>query len=1234
MKSYILSVCSFIILLKAVVLIVPAVAGEEPVVYEDLKPAVTEDWRADSNQVEDITPLPEKPKTKHTTISHGVKGKNGNNTSAQIKARSVVPKKKKVYKDMSWNTLPERSDKISTRTTKELTPKEKKTKPAAFDFSKGRTEDTKKHTATPEERNTAASKAGKKDVAGEQKATRGTKKADAKTGASVPGSGNSTVPPASTNESPADVAEAAGGGTQTEKETEEKPTIKVRRRPLGPISGDVRIKYQTANASGNEIGFLSSNGLLFFNDKLQQSTKLRIDKKFDNGLKVNGVFTDIPYQDQYFHVNVSSKNGYAKLGDVQAEFRGGPMTGFKKQIRGLDINYDFGSVEVAAMASKEKSTTSRENFHGNNIRGPYVLRANSILNNSETVYLNGSPLSRGAYNMDYFLGQITFNFIVDPTDLIEITYESVQQVSIRTGDLNGISVKADPGWNNVTLGVAYLEEGTARTAETTTYEIVEEFSGETFATDTTVYLKHDYVKVYSESVLLLAGSTQQYLSRDTDYTIDYFTGSVSFSNMAASATSEVRISYSYYNRDYLQRIDGEELYGYGEAEYILSREWVYPGPEVVYLYVNENMHRELKAGEDYEINPANNSIVFLDDDVTPNDNTNQYVVISYEIVPEPESASGDSKRRLFDMTGGIRIGPHRINAEFAETTSDITLKTVQVLEERVATVGEDSGRVFPLQFDAIPNTEAVYFNDTVLADSRQRAGVDYILEYDPSFEKYVLRFVDDVPVGTTIIASYKYIPLITTGVEKSGAAGRVTGDFLLPFGTLTTEYMKKSAYFSPLTSFNDLEHDRLAMDFKMSPKRNLFFNLKYRSQTYLADMHTGVEFDDNTLTTAVEYRFKPGARAALLFENNTYSDNRPVSLTNIEKKKIRTEIKYPFGKKNKVVTEFYFENRNQDDATDRTSDRDVTKAGLAVNYSPNRNFRLKLATDNSRAAFVAPPGVDPLLGNFSTRTLSNVLGLTYIPVPLWTITANLDTQSTRDSRNLSNNSSIRKISAAATSKQIGIVEGISLSFNRTDRPNPIHGDTSTEAENLSVKVAVAKDWTVTPWLSRTKAGVEQKSRSESRTVGARAGYRSRAKRGWSGTAMLSANNGKTSTLGSTTDNTWSNSTSDQTRTELTTKYVPGERLEWRNAFTFTRSGSSTSRNSYSSNVDYKYSTSTRISLLLNMEETTYTRTKYQLRSDTRLDDHFSLGLSFKKENQSGANDYSGTLFNMALDIKF
>ncbi|HOX29014.1 MAG TPA: hypothetical protein PLQ76_07675, partial [bacterium] len=486
------------------------------------------------------------------------------------------------------------------------------------------------------------------------------------------------------------------------------------RKPAEPgkirITGNLELGYQTASASGYEIGFLSQNGLLYFNDDFQQKTRLMVDGLFQNGLSVSGLFVENPFQDKQFNLNLSGPHGHANMGDVDAAFKAGQMTGFQKTIRGLDFAYNTGKLTFTGLLSRQKSETTHETFRGQNIRGPYVLRATSILRDSEVVTINGRQVPKNEYVLDYFLGQITFNSNIDPTSVVDITYESVLLVSINTGSLNGFSVNTDPKNRRYDIGAAYLEEGTSRATRETLFETSTDIDGLSAASGTAHNLGHIKLVKESEIVSRISGLQSELLSRDRDYTIDYPAGLISFLR-TFSASDTIRVSFSYYNQNYLQWVSREELRGTARSSYILQKEKVYSGSEVVELYINDTYVRRLTRDVDYTISEANNSIDFLDSGVRPESTQARYVLISYEIVPANVPGSRDVKRKVTDFTARVTLGPATLRAEVSSTDSDITLKTVQILEERVATVGAaTTDGVFPLQFEAIRGTEEVFFN--------------------------------------------------------------------------------------------------------------------------------------------------------------------------------------------------------------------------------------------------------------------------------------------------------------------------------------------------------------------------------------------------------------------------------------------------------------------------------------------------------------------------------------------
>ena len=1002
------------------------------------------------------------------------------------------------------------------------------------------------------------------------------------------------------------------------------------------ITGTTEIKLQNASATGDKYSFLSQNGLLYFNDKLQQKTRLNVKGTLKSGLNVDGSFVDVPYQDQNFYVNVSAKNGYAKLGDVASEFHAGQMAAFQKSLRGLDFRYNFGKINVGGLISRQKSDTERETFYGQNIRGPYVLKSSSILENSETVYVNGRPISKAEYTVDYFLGQLTFTSNMDPTDLIEVTYESKLLVSQKTGSMNGLSVWSDPKNKKYDAGFAYLEESAAQTARDVIFETMVTYDGPEVAAGTAYALGEAKLKKQSEIVSFTDDSGTTLLARDTDYEIDYPLGYITFLR-SFTASDTVRVVFSYYNQSYLQYIENEELSGSGLDSYKLQRESIYGGTEVVSLYINYVYQRRLVSGTDYLVNEANNSIDFLNPNARPESAEGRTVEVSYEIVPANQTEGTGSKRTLADLTGRVTVGPAVVRAEYSETKSDISLKTVQVLEERVATVGAASGSEFELKYNSVRNTEEIYFNDTVSPNSRQVQGTDYVIEYDAALDKTYLKFKKTIPVGTTILANYKYTPELASGTDRKGQAGRLTADVRIPRGTLQAEYMRKSYFYAPHTQYNDLETDRTGLQLRLSPLKRLMFGANYLQQKHGADFTSPVTYTTTNWNAQSEYNFGGGRRAAYSFKHVTRTDNLSAHDVNQTQTTHALEGRYPIGKGDVLVFDLHGETTDKTDSTKQTSDYGILKGGFGVAYTPSKSLNLKLSTNSNRVKSTAPESIgEP--GDFTVKTLSNVLDATYLPNGVWTIAAQFDTQGVNDSRESVGGTRYDKMAASAIARLQGAFRMFSLDFNKQSTPNPYYNDSLTESSTARGEYEISRNWLLTPSFTYSKSSVVDTSRSLSRNTGVRAQYRPGALKGWNGSVQMNHNQRTSATPDST--GVWNSSNTNQDRIGIDTAYVPSGRMTWKNSLSTTKErigDSSVNRNSITSAVNYKYSPSTTLGFTFNNETTSDNspgKTLFLLESNTKLDQHFSLGTSLKKEQQSGGSKYNGTLFNMTLNAEF
>jgi hypothetical protein len=336
--------------------------------------------------------------------------------------------------------------------------------------------------------------------------------------------------------------------------------------------------------------------------------------------------------------------------------------------------------------------------------------------------------------------------------------------------------------------------------------------------------------------------------------------------------------------------------------------------------------------------------------------------------------------------------------------------------------------------------------------------------------------------------------------------------------------------------------------------------------------------------------------------------------------------------------DFHGETGDRTDSTLRTSNFKVAKGGFGVTYTPLQSLNFKLSTNSNKIRSNAPAAVGAL-GDFSVKTLSNVLDASYTPNPVWTFSAQFDTQGVRDSRESVGGMKFDKMTASAIARPKGSFKLFSLDFNRQNVPNPYYGNSLTDASTLRADYAVSRDWLLTPGFSYSKSLVVDRSRNLSRNTGLRAQYRPGALKGWNVSVQLNHNQRVSAQPDAA--NAWTSSNNDQDRFAVDTTYIPSGRINWKNSFTSTKelvSSSPARRNSITSAVSYLYSPSTTLEFTFNNEtapDGSPGRTMFQLNSSTKLDRHFSLGASLKKEKQKGANQaYDGTLFNMTLNAEF
>jgi len=1059
----------------------------------------------------------------------------------------------------------------------------------------------------------------------------------------VPDAATATAPVENTPQSEKPAPESGEGDAKNTS-----PTI-------GPIqiTGYTEIISQNASTSGgSEYQFLSQNGLLYF-DKFRQSTRIYIDGDLENGTKLTGEFVEMPYLDRVFRLSAEHEKYTAHIGDTSAEFESGPMTAFRKQIRGLDLRYDLGAARLDLLFSKQKSKTQDQTFVGRNIRGPYALRDKGLVENTETVRVNGQPLSRSEYKFDYFLGEITFNRVMDPGDIIEVNYESEVWLDLRTGNLFGMSLQGGIMDGKANIGASFLREETdvlpqaqifSETMETTKLNLYD------VGTDSYIfYLGRTRLEKNHELVSARATDTI-YLDKDTDFVIDYASGVVTFASASADFaalpdTATITVVFNYYDQDFLQWVQDEELSGDGEIEYILSYERIYGGTEYVAQYEYGTFVRQLSAGQDYEINEGNNSIVFLDASAMPSQSFGRTARISYEIAPETGSAITDStaERTVQSLFGDINLGAWKLSGEVAQSSSDLRLKTVPVLEELVGIVASATQTEYLLQNEAQYNSVEIYFNDVSAPSARQNSGSDYLIEYDAATGRTRIRFKRDIPVGTTIIANYKYQPDAEYLKTRDGKAGRMVAEYKDGGASFRGELMKKSPMFAPITSYNDLENERVFATLGLADLYNFSLDIDYAHQLNYQNLSSARQTAFDRLKTRLGYKFAQGHSVSYTMETYNRQDNMDTHITDTGVAGRRVDATFKVNET--MTTTAMYETRDIDDQTDRTSDRTVQRGSLGLAWDPSAQLRLGITLGSSGLRSTPPIGYN--LDPFTIRTFSTQFSARYMPSDTLSVNVDLNKQNIEDTREDAPDGKLDSIRADVFGKGSpfgggvdGVFKDYLLSYYRQDRPDLLFGDSRTVVATARLTLRAGAQVLVIPSFVATKSSIGTGSQSRDNTAGVRMQYRDGATAGWRAAASYSASSRSGRNVPLSNPSAATSYDSKQNQVALYLDYLTGDKWAWNGIYqNSTSNGSGTfSRTAYTSKLTYLMNQTSTLRMVYNLDQAPSSgdRTTFELGAVTQFDRNMDLDVEYKTQDQSGGgdSDYQGTLFTMKLKINF
>jgi hypothetical protein len=200
--------------------------------------------------------------------------------------------------------------------------------------------------------------------------------------------------------------------------------------PSVDITGYKKYRYQNMHISAPGNYFLglqqlgATSGLT--SGPWQEQLQLQIVGRLSERLSVSYDLEQQPDVPERYHVKVNYDNHELTFGDFSASFGGNEFASTTRSLNGVlltsyDTWYNMTLVPSAKVRSYTVGLTSQR---GTGTVGPYSLGHTSIIEGSEYVELNNTPLSRDTdYTIDYFGGKITFKRILSSADEFKYSYE-------------------------------------------------------------------------------------------------------------------------------------------------------------------------------------------------------------------------------------------------------------------------------------------------------------------------------------------------------------------------------------------------------------------------------------------------------------------------------------------------------------------------------------------------------------------------------------------------------------------------------------------------------------------------------------------------------------------------------------------------------------------------------------------------------------------------------------------
>jgi len=867
--------------------------------------------------------------------------------------------------------------------------------------------------------------------------------------------------------------------------------------------------YRTYSSSGNQQNYLSYNGLISRGGKIEQGTDLNVKVSMGDTMTLEGNYYELPYQERDLKFEMKKGKYMGLFGEFGADFRSGSLAVLNKKISGAELQYTDKKFKADWITSNTKSNSRTISFSGDNTHGPFSIDAFQILENSENVKINGQLVQADSYSLDYYSGQITFCKPNDPTvcrqikssDSVQISFEEKMLLALSGGAINAMSAKYDIN-KNFSLGAAGIVQeanrATQKTRSSGSYSITGDQLAAQSATDviqipSTGNIFPGYRFLSTNNSFISVSKNGAPLTFGTGFTIEYrgyLLGRIKILEPYLPQDT-YSVNYTYYVQDpsLIGEVREEKLTGNGaDSTFNLSQSqtgMIYPGSETVYycttptcnpqsailLSSDEAKEQNPPAIGDYIITSDRNQIKITNAAYLPNDSLGRYVkLVSYLTVPYSSPQSSAYNHTVTELYGNARVGPVDVSFELGQSSSDISKTPIQVLHEKVSVAQKTfvCPSVLPPPADCVlrlfhtditDSSERISLNTS---DTALVRGVNYTLQYDTGV--LVLTGNTAVATQTIIYADYRFNPPIEAGI-KTGNAQRFSAKADLKKYSINLVSEKTDTFFAPINGNNSLETSRFDIGVIGNPMENLSFELSSSNFDTAEDIAELTTVSNNSSKAALSYR-----RGRKSFSFSTFSDssndNKPTPGTDSERS--GNDFTIGFDELWKTGPSVSY-SVSSEDFTDNTATIDNTSSSsgiLSMKYKRGETFNVT-AVLSSIKQDSSGVSAEP----FSNKNDSRNIVLTYMPLQLVTLTADIDHQRKTDSRPTQGASGKESSNISLTTLPIGKFRTISFSMVNQTYPSTVYDNSAAKTSNLTFTYVLTPALAVTPsyTLNKTQA---------------------------------------------------------------------------------------------------------------------------------------------------------------------